>query len=130
MYDHRSKNARQYDKERHERIVALYEELGDVDEVADRLALARRTVMVHTRGIRPAPPQTVRHTQEEWDAVERWLIEEEGSYAEAARTFGISAKHIARRFPELGWRRPDAGRWAGQINRIAKRFEKATYANS
>lgn len=111
-------------------IRELFAELGDVDKVAAKAEVHRRTVLLHTRGMRKLPACKVVYTQEQWDQVERWLREEEGSFAEAARTFGMATTTIARRFPHLGWRREDAARWVAQVNRIERRLEKQTYANT
>lgn len=105
-----------------------YERLRDVDRVVAETGITRRMVMKYTRGLRPLPKSHVRHTDEEYAAVERWLREEQGPIAEAARTFGISKTQLYRRFPDLGWTREEAARFAGQVSSLTKKLDRTTYA--
>lgn len=118
--------------ERNERIVEL--RLGGMTqpEIAAETGVSTRTVQRILRDAELTNPDRFheRWGEDVWERVEAWLREEEGSYSEAARTFGPSAPAIAARFPELGWRRQEAGRWAGQVNRIAHQLYRATYANA
>lgn len=132
MGNHLSKEERERAAGRNERIIELRKQGRTISLIAAETGVTDRTVgrvlrrakLTHGDHFKPPYPQ------EKWDEVEAWLREEEGSYIEASRTFGISQDAIARRFPDLGWRREEAGRFAGQLNRIMHRMEKVTYANS
>lgn len=99
-------------------------------EIATATGVSVRTVhrVLHDAELTDPEKYNARWPEEVWAEVEKWLREEEGSYSEASRTFGPSQDAIANRFPELGWRREEAGRWAGQVNRIAHQLYRATYA--
>jgi transposase-like protein len=114
---------------RREEIRARFAETGDVDRVARDMDLNRRTVLRHTRDLRPTAPRQVRYSPEVWANIERFLREDQGSYAEASRTFGPNQKVIWERFPGLGWTREEAGRHQSQVNQLMRKLERASYAS-
>jgi hypothetical protein len=128
--DHRSPYGQRADEQLKADILEAYVETKDVPTVALRLGISERTVMRHTQDVRPKHPRQKRYSQEEWDAIEKWLTEEGGSYLEAHRTFGPDPKAIARRFPTLGWRRSQAAQFSADLRRLNRALEKVTYANS
>lgn len=116
---------------RNERIIAMHKAgVMTQVEIAAENGVDTRTVsrVLHAAGRTEPRRYTRRHPPELWEKIEAWLREEEGSYAEAARTFGVSASQTSRHFPELGWTREEAGRFAGQVSRINRAAERVTYA--
>lgn len=120
-------------EERNDRIVELrtttnmtYAEIAAATGANIRTVhrVLRDAELTDPEGYRPQWPEDI------WPKIEAWLREEEGSYTEASRTFGPGVRAIRTRFPTLGWRREQAGRWAGQVNRINHRLQQTTYANT
>lgn len=49
-------------------------------------------------------------TLDRWHEAEK-LLRDGASYQEVARTFKVSRKKLAERFPDLGWSQADGARW-------------------
>ncbi len=93
---------REETEERTRRIAALTREGKSQEDIAAILGVTRRTVLRHRVRAGIAQPRPVPLTADQWERARR-VIDDGGSFAEAARTAGCNLTVLHRRWPGQGW---------------------------
>ena len=71
-------------------------------QIAARLGVSMRTVARYRTSAGVAKPKPPLITEEQWATVQR-LLDDGCSAEEAARTIGVTATPLRRRYPDVAW---------------------------
>ena len=87
-------------------------------QIAEQLGCTSRTVQRARVRLGIAQPAATAYPTDVWDMAQQ-MIQDGCSHKEVARTLGIAATTIGRRFPGTGWTKQQGAEWWGQVRRLA-----------